>query len=64
LIEFGRKESEHTGEDTPEMQMLSSTFDVIWKCYSVGVNEYLKLNEESEFQATLDDLARWNKILG
>jgi hypothetical protein len=51
-------------KDTAELQMLSETFEVVWKSYSIGADQYLHLKEEDEFQATLADLQRWTHING
>lgn len=45
------------------MELLSSTFDIIWKSYSIDVKDYLKLNEEQEFGRTMTELARWNALI-
>ena len=60
LFQFGRKGRNQVLEDTEEMQMLSSTFDIIWRAYSIDLADYLKLDKEKQFQMTLNDLKRWN----
>jgi hypothetical protein len=61
LIEFGRKMDE-ANADTPEIELLSSTFDIIWRSYSIEIKDYLMLNEEQEFGRTMTELARWNTL--
>ncbi len=59
LFEFGLKDSD-TRQDTSELQMLSSTFDIIWKSYSIDLAAYSALDEEVQFKTTLADLSRWS----
>jgi hypothetical protein len=64
LFEFGRKETnKKVMEETDEMQMLESTFDIIWKAYSIDIVDYLALRKEEQFGKTLEDLGRWKNVL-
>jgi hypothetical protein len=42
--------------------MVTATFEVMWKSYSVQMERYLELDEEEEFQKTLAYLGRWTGL--
>lgn len=62
VIEYGRQPGSAIGKDTPEQQMLSGTFDVIWNSYSVPIEQYRKTDPKQQLEVSLADLARWTAL--
>ncbi|MBF0475381.1 MAG: hypothetical protein HQK59_06005 [Deltaproteobacteria bacterium] len=46
-------------DDTVEVQILKSTFDVMWNSYSIPVATFIDMDNETEFKASLSTLKRW-----
>jgi hypothetical protein len=62
ILEFGQRIDDGQDTSTPELQMVTATFEVMWKSYSVQMERYLELDEEEEFQKTLAYLGRWTGL--